>query len=615
MLRRLSLFLCTVLIVHAVSFDAAAPIHYRFTFPEPQHHWMQVDVSFTDLGLAPLELRMSRSSPGRYSLHDFAKNVYDVHAFAPDGKALAIERPDAYGWTIPNHAASLEVTYKVFGDTLDGTYLAVDPTHAHINMPAVIMWARGLDDRPTTIAFAEPQGFRWQVATQLHPGSTPLEFTAPNLQYLMDSPAEFSAATMRQFTVDGRTFRFALHHTGTDAELDAFVKDVERIVRQEELIYREFPAYEPGSYTFLADYLPYADEDGMEHRNSTVITSSASLASAHLALLDTVAHEFFHSWNVERIRPQSLEPFDLERTNMSGELWLAEGFTEYFGPLTLSRAGLATLSATDARMLGFITSVALSPAHLVRSAEDMSRMAPFTDGGEPIDRTNFSNTVTSYYPFGGAVALALDLTLRDRIDGRVTLDDYMRAMWAAHGKPGGSREGYVDRPYTMVDAEARLAEVSGDRAFARDFFGRYIQGHDVADYARLLLRAGLVLRKQFPGRAWWGDVRLEFQTGIARIAALTPSDSPAYAAGLDLGDAVRQMDGSRVTSADDVNRAIGRHKPGDTVAVVFSGRTGEAKTVTVTLIEDPRLELVPIESTGAALTAAQRTFRDRWLGN
>jgi predicted metalloprotease with PDZ domain len=167
----------------------------------------------------------------------------------------------------------------------------------------------------------------------------------------------------------------------------------------------------------------------------------------------------------------------------------------------------------------------------------------------------------------------------------------------------------------MMDAEARLAEVSGDRAFARDFFGRYIQGHDVADYAPLLLRAGLVLRKQFPGRAWWGDVRLEFQTGIARIAALTPSNSPAYAAGLDLGDAVRQMDGSRVTSADDVNRAIGRHKPGDTVAVVFSGRTGEAKTVAVTLIEDPRLELVPIESTGAALAAAQKTFRDRWLGN
>jgi predicted metalloprotease with PDZ domain len=614
-LRRFSLCLGIVLIVHTASFRAAAPIRYRFAFPEPQHHWMQVDVSFTELGPSPLELRMSRSSPGRYSMHDFAKNVYDVHAFAADGKELAIERRDAYGWTIPGHGASLEVMYKVFGDTLDGTYLAVDPTHAHVNMPAVIMWARGLDDRPATIAFTEPPGLGWRVATQLHPGSTPLEFTAPNLQYLMDSPAEFGTPAMRQFSVDGRTFRFALHHTGTDAELDAFVKDVEKIVRQEELIYGEFPVYEPGAYTFLVDYLPYAEEDGMEHRNSTVITSSTSLANGHAELLDTVAHEFFHSWNVERIRPRSLEPFDLERTNMSGELWLAEGFTEYFAPLTLSRAGLSSLPATDARMLGFIASVALSPAHLVRSAEEMSRMAPFTDGGEPIDRTNFSTTVTSYYPFGGAVALALDLTLRGRTGGRVTLDDYMRAMWQAHGKPGGSREGYVDRPYTMMDAEARLAEVSGDRAFARDFFGRFVQGHDVADYAPLLLRAGLVLRRQYPGRAWWGDVRLEFRAGIAQVAASPPSDSPAYGAGLDFGDAVRQVDGSRVTSADDVNRVIGRHRPGDTVAVVYADRTGEAKTVPVTLIEDPRLELVPIESTGAPLTAAQRAFRTSWLGN
>jgi predicted metalloprotease with PDZ domain len=210
-----------------------------------------------------------------------------------------------------------------------------------------------------------------------HPGANAFEFTAPNLQYLIDSPAEFGPVSIRQFEVNGRTFRVAVHHTGTAAELDGFVKDVEKIVRQEGAIFGDYPSYEPGTYTFLADYLPYASGDGMEHRNSTVITSSGSIRASRDNLLDTVAHEFFHNWNVERIRPRSLEPFDLERVNMSGELWLAEGFTEYYGPLALSRSGLADLTMTTGTLGQLIATVVNNPGRTVRSAEDMSRMAPF----------------------------------------------------------------------------------------------------------------------------------------------------------------------------------------------------------------------------------------------
>src|SRR5436190_4162513 len=117
-------------------FHAAAPVSYRVSLPEPQHHWMQVEVSFTELADGPLELRMSRSSPGRYSIHDFAKNVYDVEAVDLEGHPLAISRPDAHGWTVPEHGSAVTVRYKVFGDRVDGTYLAIDPTHAPMNMPA-----------------------------------------------------------------------------------------------------------------------------------------------------------------------------------------------------------------------------------------------------------------------------------------------------------------------------------------------------------------------------------------------------------------------------------------------------------------------------------------------
>jgi len=598
-----------------VAYHAATPIHYTLTFPEPQHRWMQVEASFTDLASTPLELRMSRSSPGRYSLHDFAKNVYDVHVFARDGRELDTTRPDPYGWNVSGgHGGGVTVKYKIFGDTIDGTYLAVDETHAHINMPAAIMWAHGLDDRPITMTFVEPAGGQWKVATQLHPGSTPLEFTAPNLQYLMDSPAEFGPVAMREFSVGDRKFRFAVHHQGTDAELDGFVADVEKIVRQEGAIYGEFPQYEPGYYTFLAEYLPWSGGDGMEHRNSTVMTSRRSIHDAQALLLDTVAHEFFHCWNVERIRPRSLEPFDFDRANMSGELWLAEGFTQYYGPLAMERAGLMDTTAAARGMTGLIESVAESPGHLVRSAEEMSRMAPFVDGGTPNDRTNWSNTVISYYPFGGAIALALDLSLRDRSDGKVSLDDFMRAMWRVHGKPGGAHEGYVDHSYTMADAEARLAEVSGNRQFARDFFAHYIQGHDVADYGRLLARAGFTLRKRHAGAAWWGDVGVASQGSPARIVALVPANSPAYAAGLEQDDELQQIDGQKISAAADVQAIVSRHKIGDRIDVVYVDRTGKPKTVAVTLAEDPHQEVVPVETAGGTLTPQQQAFRAAWLG-
>ncbi|MGC4081098.1 MAG: hypothetical protein QM736_03045 [Vicinamibacterales bacterium] len=325
---------------------AQSAVQYRFTFPEPEHHWMAVEATYADVPAGPLELRMSRSSPGRYSLHDFAKNVYDVEAVGSDGRALALTRPDPYGWTIAQHGASVTVRYKVFGDRVDGTYLGVDTTHAHLNMPASVLWARGLDDRPVHLTFVAPTGANWKVATQLYPTDRPNEFTAPNLQYLMDSPTEFGPVQMATFEVDGHTFRFALHHTGTQAELDRYAADVRRIVQAEREVYGEYPTYEPGTYTFIADYLPWANGDGMEHRNSTVITSASAIRTNRGGLLGTVAHEFFHNWNVERIRPRSLEPFDFERANMSGELWLAEGFTQYYGPLSMSRAGVVGLRDT-----------------------------------------------------------------------------------------------------------------------------------------------------------------------------------------------------------------------------------------------------------------------------
>jgi len=575
---------------------------------------MQVEAQFSEIGDAPLELRISRSSPGRYAIHEFAKNVYDVHAFGRDGHELAADRPDSSGWIVREHGGAVRVTYKVYGDRVDGTYLAIDATHAHLNMPAVIMWARGFDDRPAMLAFELPQRAPWRLATQLHPGGTALEATAPNLQYLMDSPVELAPLGLKEFEVGGRRFRFAAHHLGSDAELADLVRDVQVIVREEGGVFGEFPEYEPGDYTFLADYLPYAMSDGMEHRNSTVMTSSSSIRDDRLGLLDTVAHEFFHSWNVERIRPRDLEPFDLDRENTSGSLWLAEGFTDYYAWLTMARAGLRDRTSALRAMSAVVDTVVTSPGRRARSAVEASRMAPFIDGTRPVDRTNWPATTLSYYHFGDAIALALDLTLRGRADAR-TLDDFMRALWRDYGRPGGAREGYVDRPYNNSEAEARLAEVSGDPAFARDFFARYIEGRETADYATLLRRAGLLVRKISPGRAWWGDVDFELRDGIARVSSLVAESWPAYASGLEQDDTVVQLDGTRINSADDVAAVLRRRRPGDRISVAFVDRAGATQRGMVTLAENPHIEIVAMESAGARLGAEERAFRERWFGS
>jgi predicted metalloprotease with PDZ domain len=616
-------FVRTLVVALVVSAGAAhasaqSAISYRLSFPEREHRIMNVEVTFPDLPPEPLRLHISRSSPGRYALHEFAKNVFDVRMTDTAGEPLAVSRPTPDEWAVAMHPNAVRVTYRVFGDSVDGTYLAVDATHAHINMPAAIMWARGLELRASVIRFEPPPGTGWRVATQLMPGNDPLTFTAPNLQYLMDSPTEVGAFTLRTFTVqdDARTplFRVALHHTGADADVTPFLRDVERIVREQRNVFGEFPVYEGNTYTFIADYLPWSRGDGMEHRNSTIVTSSSSIRDDRIGLLRSIAHEFFHCWNIERIRPRSLEPFDFDGVNLSGELWLGEGFTNYYHRLTLKRAGLTTVKEFVDEIASTINTVRISPGRLVRSAEEMSQNAAFIDGARWADPTNGNNTYISYYTWGEAIALGLDLTLRDRSSGRVTLDHFMRAMWQTYGKPGGRLIGYVDRPYTIDEAKAVLASVSGDATFAQDFFARYIQGHGVVDYAPLLARAGLVMRPAAVGQAYAGRLQLEDAGNGARVASLVSAGSPAYKAGLDRDDVLMSVGGQTIRGVADVSKALQSKKPGDTVPIVFS-RRGERVSAVMTLGADPFEEIVPAEQGGQSLTDGQKQFRDAWLSS
>jgi predicted metalloprotease with PDZ domain len=373
----------------------------------------------------------------------------------------------------------------------------------------------------------------------------------------MDSPTEVSPFDLRTWTVagpGGRTYtiRLAVHHLGTTEELDRYTEKAKKVVAEQIAMWGEPAGYDFGTYTFIADYLPWAAGDGMEHRNSTILTSSNPLARAEMGLLGTLSHEFFHAWNVERIRPASLEPFDFEEANMSGELWFAEGFTSYYDDLFIRRAGIVGDSVYAQSAGAMATTVINAPGRRHFSPVEMSMQAPFVDAAVSIDPHNRGNTFLSYYTWGSGVALGLDLTLRSRFRN-VTLDDYMRAVWREFGRPQTPALAPA-RLYTVADLRRVLVEVTGDRAFADDFFSRYVEGREAVDYFALLGRAGFLLRKSQPGRPWLGAVLEDAPGGGVRLGGYPLATGSLHAAGLTAGDVIRAVGGQPV--ADAAARAV-----------------------------------------------------------
>lgn len=591
----------------ALSLAAQEPVRYEVSFPNAEHHEAEIRVAFPAVVAETLQVRMSRSSPGRYALHEFAKNVYDVRAYDSQGEELAVRRPDPHGWEITDHDGSVTVTYTLFADHADGTYSGIDRTHAHLNMPATFVWARGLERRPIVIEFAPAEESGWRAATQLVPAGAPLRFSAPNLEYFLDSPTELSDHVLREWRIEdrGETFvvRVAVHHLGTEEEVTRFADGIRPLVEEARAVFGEIPAFDHGTYTFIADFLPWVHGDGMEHRNSTILTGTNPLALSAIRYLGTAAHEVFHAWNVERMRPASLQPFNFEAANMSRELWFAEGFTSYYGDLLLRRAGELDDRAYAAALSGTLDAVINAPGRRFFSPVEMSMQAPFVDRASFVDETNHANTFLSYYTWGSAIALALDLTLRSRFTG-LDLDGYMRAMWSRHGS--------VERPYRLEDLEQVLAELTDDPAFADEFFGRYIRRREVAEYAKLLERAGFLLRRAAPNRPSLGRTELAYSERGAEIVSPTLIDDPLYRAGLDRGDVVTGLAGRRVRGARDLLTALSRHVPGDRIPIEYRSR-GVVRESAVKLAEDDRLEVVPFEDAGLNVGPETRAFRRAWL--
>ena len=589
------------LFLASFSVNAQQEISYELSFPNAIHHEAEITMRIANVPDGPLKVRMSRSSPGRYATHEFGKNVYYFKAFDEQGKRLVVQQPAGDEYTIPIHGATVKITYTLFGNWMDGTYAGFDETHAHINIPATFAFPIGMDKRARTVKFNYKEKQNWKVATQLKPLENEVYY-APNFQYFMDSPIELSAYHTASWQVKNQTIHVVSHSKDDQKTVDNYAEMVKKVVDEQIAVWGELPNFDYGNYYFLHDVYPDYAGDGMEHRNSTVIVQrTPKIAGYEANLLGTFSHEFFHSWNVERLRPKTLEPFNFEHANVSDELWLAEGFTQYYGNLLLTRAGFRTVDNAAQTFNGIINTVLNSPGAKNFSPIQASRYAVFADAGVAIDQTNKGNIFTSYYTYGASIALALDLRLR--ADFKLTLDDYMRALWKAHGKP--------EIPYSVPDLEKTLASLTKNPSFAADFFKNYIYGTAKNDYASLLLNAGFVLRKAVRDKAYTGLGRLIFENGKAGIGQTTVG-SPAYAAGLDFGATLLTADGVEIKDQAALNKVTEAHQPGDVITVTYS-YYGEEKKTTLTFSENPMLEVVAIEKNGGILTPSMQNFRDKWL--
>jgi predicted metalloprotease with PDZ domain len=619
-MKKLFLILvATVFAVGGFAQSAVKPIFYAISFPNAAHHEAEIVMTLSQTPASALVFRMSRSSAGRYATHEFGKNIYNVKATDVDGNVLDLKQIEGDVYELKDHPETVKISYTLFANWTDGTYACIDPSHAHLNFPAVFMWTVGQDARPIKVEFDDLDTYGWKVATQLpHVGDN--IYSAPNLQYLFDSPTELSNFKETSWPIvntDGKTEKINLvaHSDDSQETIDNFGKMVQKVVLEEKAVYGELPSYDYGEYTFLDDVYPSNSGDGMEHRNSTcIVETDKQIAGNEVEELSTFAHEYFHSWNVKRIRPKSLEPFDFTHANMSSELWFAEGFTQYYGEMLLVRSGFHNVDDYTQTLSGLINSVLNSPAAAKYPQTQMSRYAVYADNGVSIDPVNSNNTYLTYYYYGGATALALDLRLRSEFN--LTLDDYMKAVWLAVGK--------VQRPYTIPDLQKVLGKLTNPK-FAADFYTRYIYGIEKNNYEALLAKAGLILQKAAPGKAWAGPLGYGYgrrKPGSSNVTATeglalqstTLAGSPIYKAGLDAGDIILKADGKVITDAKSFNDVVTSKNIGDKIVVDYKNRTG-AHTATVTLEENPYFEVVTFEKAGKTLTKEQQDFRNSWLSS
>jgi predicted metalloprotease with PDZ domain len=573
-------------------------MRYRLAMPEPHSHLFHVEAEVERPGEA-VELVFPVWTPGSYLVREFARHVEQASADDGAGRPLPLERLDKHRLRIrAGGAARAVLRYRVYANELTVRTAHLDGTHGYLNPAAVLPFARGREWEPHHLAVAAPEG--WRVATALAGG--PTEFTARDYDELADSPLEIGTHRTLTFTAFGKPHEVALWGRGNLDEA-ALVEDARKIVEALGGLMGGLPY---PRYLFIV-HLADRRRGGLEHAASTTLQVARTgfyPRKVYEETLGLLAHEFFHVWNVKRLRPTAFVPFDYGREQYTRLLWWFEGATSYYEQVALARAGLLPPKRWLEALGQALTSLERTPGARKMSLEEASLLA-WVKHYRPDENT--PNSAVSYYLKGELVALALDLALRRA--GR-SLDDLLRLLWERHAERGVPEDG----------VEVALAALLGAGA-ARAFFDRFVRGTDPLDLdldvvglrLRRRVAGGLDDKGGTPGRAEEGQgpagwLGLELAPGPKLVVASVREGSPAHRAGLYAGDELVAEDGLRVDRGALWDRLCERGPGGSLRLTVF--RRDELVEVRVTLGTPPE-DTLWLEHLSDA-TPAQRAAFESW---
>jgi predicted metalloprotease with PDZ domain len=618
-----------LLLLLTISFAVAAQeqplrIKYRLAMPHPGSHLFEISIEVErppDSNLDSIEFQMPKWSPGRYAVFDFAKNVQEVSArnVCPPGLDCDLANPpitriDDQTWRVdtgsfkpPGRQTIVFFNYKVFANDLSGTFSEIDSRHANFNGGCIFMYVVRHKQDPVSLEIDPPKG--WRITNGRMDRPDQLEWQFPNWDILIDTPTEIAPDwTEDSFQVDGKTYHVVVHSLGNEAgKRSALVRDIEKIVKAETAMWGP-PEFD--SYTFLVHFAADGrSNDGMEHLTSTQIIMPGALADAGMyeEALDAIAHEFFHVWNVKRLRPLELGPWDFTKPANTRGLWIAEGITNYYGHLMQRRAGLWNDRKLWTALVQQISEIENAPGSRLMSAEESSLSAPFIDDAPHAQQTNLANTSISYYPKGEILGVVLDLLIRGKTGGKASLDDVMRRMYEEFYLKSSNASYYLrGRGYRNEDFERMVSEVAG--VDMSDFFKRYVRGVESPPYEEAFAQVGLRFVREPQQPVSVGVTASESDSINFNVARVRPG-SPASDAGLEDGDTISMFGGVKFTPTN-MLKVLSRYKPGDRVmlSVLRNRRTIQLPIVLgPPVISTYRIE----EMTNASVDA--KALRAAWL--
>ncbi len=586
-------------LVAQASAGAPAPqgtMAFTVSVERPSEHYLHVVLRCEGIkapgpNAGSFDLKLPAWSPGYYRIMDYAKNVLNFRAEDGAGKALAWEKTAKNTWRVKVGAASSSgaqppsvviIRYDVYAFTPFVADSYLDDAKAFLVPTGVLMHIGGLLRHPATLTFV-PEPSWTTVATGLDavPGKTNT-FYAPDFDVLYDCPVLMGRQETLPFEVRGIPHVFVGDNLGA-LDRAKFTGDLARIVETSATLIGEIP------YRHYAFLCIGPGGGGLEHLNSAALSFTAAglmaTPASYKRWLEFVAHEFFHCYNVKRIRPIALGPFDYDRENYTTMLWVSEGFTSYYESLILERAGLISRDDVFEDMRGNIAHYENVPGHKFQSAAASSFDTWLDFYGRGAEA---ANTTISYYDKGAALGMLLDFAIRHESKNKASLDDVMRALYRKYYKELG-------RGFTDAEFRAECERAAGTRLV--EFFDNYVATAKEIDYARYLGYAGLDIDtapRDLPGgwlgAAFGGGAGRFGGGGFGQAGASSQDsavisniewDSPAQRAGLSVQDEIVAVDGARVT-ARSIAQVLESRKPGDK-AVLLVSRRGQMREVEVTL--------------------------------